>query len=119
LVSARSSIASTPTLPQRLAEYYDEDPCAAALILRGHAAMPAAAQKETKDERARALGVAVEASYTVGEFDIVILSARESDGPETWLLGNGYRMPDGASTALRPYIRQNMKLCVFNQNKSR
>ncbi len=81
--------------------------------------MPAAAQreiKETKDERSRALGVAVEASYTVGEYDIVILSARESDGLETWLLENGYRIPKGASKALRPYIRQDMKFFVAKVN---
>ena len=101
----------------RLAEYYDEDPCAAALISRGSVAMPVGRpQKETKDERSRALGVAVEASYTVGEYDIVILSARESDGLETWLLENGYRIPMGASRALKPYIRQNMKFFVAKVN---
>ena len=35
--------------------------------------------------RARALGVSVEAKYTVGEYDILILSAKESNGLETWL----------------------------------
>ena len=64
----------------------------------------------------RALGVAVEASYTIGEYDILILSARESDGLETWLLENGYRIPKGASKALKPYIRQNMKFFVAKVN---
>jgi hypothetical protein len=35
---------------------------------------------------------------------IVILSAEQSDGLETWLLQNGYRIPRGASRALAPYI---------------
>ena len=102
----------------RLAEYYDQDPCVRELYAPASVGMAelSAAQKVSKDERSRALGVAVEASYTVGEYDIVILSARESDGLETWLLENGYRIPKGASKALKPYIRQNMKFFVAKVN---
>jgi hypothetical protein len=66
--------------------------------------------------RDKALGVTVEAEYTVGEYDIVILSAKESDGLETWLTQNGYRIPRGASKALAPYVRQNMKFFVAKVN---
>jgi hypothetical protein len=78
---------------------------------------PAAAQV-AKDEAkaAKKLGVQVEASYTVGEYDIVILSAKQSDGLETWLLENGYRIPRGAARALRPYVRQQMKFFVARVN---
>jgi hypothetical protein len=101
----------------RLAEYYDPDPCMRVLYAPASAGMAlSAARKEAKDERNRVLGVAVEASYTVGEYDIVILSARESDGLETWLLENGYRIPKGASKALKPYIRQDMKFFVAKVN---
>jgi hypothetical protein len=102
----------------RLAEYYDADPCARELYAPASVGIAArgVAQKESKDEHGRALGVAVEASYTVGEYDIVILSARESDGLETWLLENGYRIPKGASKALKPYIRQDMKFFVAKVN---
>jgi hypothetical protein len=102
----------------RLAEYYDADPCVRELYAPASVGIAArsAVQKESKDERSRALGVAVEASYTVGEYDIVILSARESDGLETWLLENGYRIPKGASKALKPYIRQDMKFFVAKVN---
>lgn len=102
----------------RLAEYYDQDPCARELYAPASVgvAQLGAANKESKAERSRALGVAVEASYTVGEYDILILSARESDGLETWLLENGYRIPKGASKALKPYIRQNMKFFVAKVN---
>ena len=58
----------------------------------------------------------VEAAYTVGEYDIVMLSAKESDGLETWLVRNGYRIPKGASAALRPYVRQQMKFFVAKVN---
>ncbi|MEO8486961.1 MAG: DUF2330 domain-containing protein [Betaproteobacteria bacterium] len=98
----------------RLAEYRDPDPCIPPLPQR---AFPAtvAADAVAKKERQRpdsALGVAVEARYTVGEYEIVVLSAKESDGLETWLRRNGYRIPAGASAALRPYVLQNMKFFV-------
>jgi hypothetical protein len=100
----------------RLAEYYDPDPCVHTQYAPASVGMAtlSAGQKVTKDERT--LGVAVEASYTVGEYDILILSARESDGLETWLLENGYRIPKGASKALKPYIRQDMKFFVAKVN---
>ncbi len=64
------------------------------------------------DARAPALGVSIEASYTVGEYDILILSAKESDGLETWLKENGYRIPPGASRVLGSYLKQNMRFFV-------
>jgi hypothetical protein len=42
--------------------------------------------------------VTIEAQYTVGEYDIIILSAEQSDGLATWLDANGYRLPYGALT---------------------
>jgi len=67
-------------------------------------------------ERARSLGVTIEARYTVGEYDILILSARESGGLETWLRDNGYRLPAGASSVLGSYLRQGMKFFVARVN---
>jgi len=65
---------------------------------------------------ARALGVTVEAEYTVGEYDIVVLSAKESEGLETWLKQNNYNISSGASQALAPYIRGDMKFFVAKVN---
>jgi hypothetical protein len=102
----------------RLAEYFDPDPCAPPKsVVDGLAlnrAMPAAAPVDKR--RDKALGVTVEARYTVGEYDIVILSAAQSDGLETWLLRNGYRIPRGAAAALKPYVRQGMKFFVARVN---
>ena len=58
----------------------------------------------------------IEAQYTVGEYDILILSAQQSGGLETWLRENGYRIPAGASSVLGSYIRQNMKFFVAKVN---
>ncbi len=103
----------------RLAEYFDDDPCAKReLEEKARMAAPASASMTMQDKGAlnKALGVTVEASYTVGEYDIVILAAKESDGLETWLVQNGYRIPRGASKALRPYIKQEMKFFVAKVN---
>ena len=102
----------------RLAEYHDPDPCAmkaARAMGAVDSSLPASVAKEEK-QRDKALGVAVEAAYTVGEYDIVMLSAKQSDGLETWLRENGYRIPKGASAALKPYVRQNMKFFVAKVN---
>ena len=102
----------------RLVEYFDPDPCAM-MELRGLAASAPMgamnyAAKSKRDDNA--LGVKIEAEYTVGEYDIVILSAKESSGLETWLQQNGYRIPYGARRALEPYIRQDMKFFVAKVN---
>ena len=62
------------------------------------------------------LGVRIEASYTIGEYDILILSAQESGGLETWLRRSGYQIPSGASAVLASYIRQGMKFFVARVN---
>jgi hypothetical protein len=63
--------------------------------------------------------VTVEASYDVAEYDVSILSARESDGLVLWLKENGYRIPDGAEPVLGSYIRQNMRFFVAKVNLER
>ena len=65
---------------------------------------------------AKSRGVTIEARYTVGEYDILILSAKESNGLELWLTENGYRIPAGASRVLGGYIKQGMKFFVAKVN---
>ena len=52
----------------------------------------------------------------MGEYDILILGAKQSEGLETWLRENGYRVPAKAAAALQPYIRQDMKFFVAKVN---
>jgi hypothetical protein len=111
----------------RLAQYHDSDPCrvnfnwgwdarppmpVAAASMRT-VPMPTVAAPAARD---KALGVTVEAQYTLEEYDIVSLSATQSDGLETWLHENGYKIPKGASAALKPYINQGMKFFVAKVN---
>jgi hypothetical protein len=105
----------------RLVEYFDADPCARYDRWRTlEAPFPAAAASlagSARDERrARALGVTIEARHTVGEYDILILSAVQSTGLETWLRDSGYRVPRGASEVLGSYIRQRMRFFVAKVN---
>ena len=104
----------------RLVEYYDENPC----MMREYEAMDKAAPSSLNEvvvtglgTRAKKLGVTIEAKYIVGEYDILILSAKESSGLRTWLTENGYKIPDGANEVLQPYINSNLKFFVVKVNE--
>ncbi|MEC4811968.1 MAG: DUF2330 domain-containing protein [Scytonema sp. PMC 1069.18] len=103
----------------RLVEYFDSDPCAP-VYEEDRIPMPSTAAPTSggarRMRRDESLGVTVEARFNVGEYDIVILSAKESGGLETWLNRNGYRIPRGAKQLLQPYIRQKMKFFVAKVN---
>ena len=101
----------------RLVEYFDEDPCVMRMMDAAKSAPSGMAQRGgAKDERAKSLGVTIEATYTVGEYDILILSAKESDGLETWLNENGYKVPAGATDVIASYLRQKMRFFVAKVN---
>jgi hypothetical protein len=103
----------------RLVEYFDPDPCLRAAYedwVGGLAMLKSAPMSLQEGARDRALGVRVEAKYTVGEYDIVILSAKQSGGLEIWLRENGYTIPAGASRVLGSYIRQQMRFFVAKVN---
>jgi len=101
----------------RLVEYYDPDPCQRMEYRRlDSAAAPMAELSDGAAKSAGAFGVTIEASYTVGEYDILILSAEESSGLETWLRQSGYRIPKGASEVLGSYLRQGMRFFVAKVN---
>ncbi|AVH62213.1 hypothetical protein CDG77_06705 [Nostoc sp. 'Peltigera membranacea cyanobiont' 213] len=101
----------------RLVEYFDSDPCAPVYPQELSVPAPAAARSEAEGARGdRSLGVTIEARFNVGEYDILILSAKESGGLETWLKRNGYKIPRGAKELLKPYIRSSMKFFVAKVN---
>src|SRR5262249_47509900 len=103
----------------RLVEYFDQEHRQLTVregsrgIRQMHAASLA---QERMAERGESLGVAIEAQYAVGEYDIMILSAEESAGLETWLRDTGYRVPAGASSVLGSYLKQGMKFFVARVN---
>ncbi len=102
----------------RLVEYWEQDPC-------WH---PPPVEPESRVQMAPPspsgggggnLGVRVEAEFAVGEYDIVILSADDSTGLETWLRQERYNIPQGASDVLRPYVEQGTKFFVAKVNVER
>ena len=103
----------------RLVEYFDPNPCQ--MLYPESRAMDMvakSAEAPARREREKALGVTVEAQYRVGEYDILILSAKESQGLKTWLSENGYTIPHSASIVLNSYLKQNMKFFVAKVNLS-
>jgi hypothetical protein len=105
----------------RLVEYHDADPCAPEMLMsrRGGPPMPAMAAPGSAADAVRHRGVTVEANYDVGEYDVSILSAKESDGLTNWLTDNGYKIPQGAEAVLGSYIKQNMRFFVAKVNVER
>jgi hypothetical protein len=101
----------------RLVEYHDPDPCVRYELMSRMAA-DAALPESVREREARkdSDGVTIEASYTVGEYDILILSAEESDGLIRWLDRNEYRIPKGAEAVVDSYLRQDMRFFVAKVN---
>ena len=103
----------------RLVEYHDADPCIVHRYSMSDMAVKSAAPSAAMQEsvgRADSLGVTIEASYTVGEYDILILAATESAGLITWLTENDYRIPPGAEPVVRSYLKQDMRFFVAKVN---
>lgn len=103
----------------RLVEYFDPDPCRPQVMMemmRSSAAPMAAMDMAKGAASAAALGVTIEAEYTVGEYDIVILSAKQSGGLLTFLNQEGYKLPKGADKILGSYIKQDMKFFLAKVN---
>lgn len=102
----------------RLVEYHDPDPCMRYELYKmsQDSALPSSAVTREAAKAARSLGVVIEASYTVGEYDILILSAKESGGLIQWLKENGYRLPQGAEKVVDSYLKQDMRFFVAKVN---
>lgn len=102
----------------RLVEYWEEDPCAPVVEYEMMAMASGAGYAEDSAEEG-GLGVRIEAQFAVGEYDIVILSANDSAGLETWLHRENYNIPDGANEVLRPYVEAGTKFFVAKVNVER
>lgn len=103
----------------RLVEYFDDNPCAhpemmmKAGISAPRAMMDSAAGGSTPPA---AYGVKVEAKYTVGEYDIMVLAADDSGGLTKWLGKEGYKIPQKAEPVIASYLKQGMHFFVAKVN---
>ncbi len=103
----------------RLVEYYDEHPChrydyrmMEKMSIPSMEVMEGTSGSMEFDD----YQVTIEASYTVGEYDILLLSAEESLGLKRWLTDNGYQIPEKAEAILEPYLKSDMKFFVAKVN---
>mgnify|MGYP001390884709 CR=1 FL=1 len=95
----------------RLVEYYEEGDCGPP------PPMPPSVQYSSGGGgMPRKLGVTIEAKFEVGEYEILILSAKEALGLETWLKENKYKIPESAAPLLAPYVQNNWKFFVAKVN---
>ena len=102
----------------RLAEYFDEDPCKQAIYERSRLMLQKSSAPGGISVNKK-MGVTIEAKYAIGEYDILILSAKESSGLLIWLNQNGYYLPKQANQILRSYIKQDLKFFVAKVNLER
>ncbi|MEM9530250.1 MAG: DUF2330 domain-containing protein [Pseudomonadota bacterium] len=105
----------------RLVEYYDSDPCSELdrVVVTGSRIKRADIESPSPVFVMEDGAVAIEAEYEVGEYDILILSAEESDGLIRWLNRNGYQIPDGAEEIVGAYLKRGMKFFVARASLER
>ena len=98
----------------RLVEYWEQDPCAPDYYpeMMQKSGMAPTADAVESEEKAKDYGVKIEAKFTVGEYNIVILSAKESTGLDRYLRDQKYKIPSGAEPLLRPYVAGGSKFFV-------
>jgi MYXO-CTERM domain-containing protein len=107
----------------RLVEYWEADPCQEYVEReygRGsvkYDAEEVADEDSSRDEKK--YKVKIEAKFSVGEYDIVVLSAEESTGLDHYLRDNHYDIPAGAEPLLRPYVEQGTKFFVAKVDPSK
>ncbi len=99
----------------RLVEYWERDPCETDRF-PGTGTGLGGIGGGTKGTGAGGgggdLGVKVEAKFTVGEYEIVMLRAKDSGGLETWLRDEKYTIPAGSEPYFRPYVQSGSKFFV-------
>lgn len=101
----------------RLVEYYDSHPCYDYMLCESKWENASTVKRKTIQRTPdKATGVTIEATYNVGEYNILILSAEQSSGLEIWLTENGYKIPSGAREVLEPYIKSKLKFFVVKVN---
>jgi MYXO-CTERM domain-containing protein len=100
----------------RLVEYWEQDPCGRDDMYderkRRMPSVQATGMAMAGADKDDDLGVTIEAKFTVGEYQILILSAKDSTGLDTWLRQEHYQIPKGAEPFLRPYVEAGMKFFV-------
>jgi MYXO-CTERM domain-containing protein len=99
----------------RLVEYWEQDPCsppAPVIDVGSSVLVTGRLTSEGEDEVAERHGVKIESRFSVGEYNVLILSAQDSLGLDAFLRAQRYKIPAGAEPYLRPYVTQGSKFFV-------
>ena len=108
----------------RLVEYWEQDPCRVDDYDEEDRPMKSARREKSKksgelDDDAKDFGVTVEAKFDVGEYQIAILSAKDSTGLDGYLRSQKYQIPKTAEPLLRPYVASGSKFFVAKVNPAK
>jgi hypothetical protein len=91
----------------------DDNPCfVPSQSAKGARSAAHAGAMPTAAAAANAPAVVVEARYAVGEYDVAVLSASQSDALIKWLASEGYQVPAAAEPVLAAYIAEGLKFFV-------
>ncbi len=106
----------------RLVEYWEQDPCYVeppeeSRVYKSMRKKSVARSSAAMD--AGEYGVTVEAKFDVGEYQIVILSAKDSTGLDRYLRSQQYKIPQGAEPLLRAYVEGGSKFFVAKVNPAK
>jgi hypothetical protein len=100
------------TAPE-LVEHYDPDPCplpmddmASAMAPKATAAAEASPPAPAAKRKASDYGVKVESHFAAGEYDIAVLSGKDSERLIEWLRLFKYDVPAKAASVIRTYLAQ-------------
>ncbi|MBA2541089.1 MAG: DUF2330 domain-containing protein, partial [Deltaproteobacteria bacterium] len=106
----------------RLVEYWEQDPCHVEEEYDEESADSADSKPTTmarKKSSAEDYGVTIEAKFDVGEYQIAILSAKDSTGLDGYLRSQKYQLPAGAEPLLKPYVAAGSKFFVAKVNPAK
>lgn len=105
----------------RLVEYWEQDPCPNAVLTKEFLQyIPAGRDYQSVLGMApgvlRRPAVKIEAQFDVAEYEILVLSARNSGALDAWLRQHKYNIPPGAAAVLAPYVASGTKFFVARVN---
>ncbi len=95
----------------RLVEYWEQDPCSPEQDWEFASPANAGNVNNSVDDGDPGT-VTVEAQFSVGEYDIVVLSSDQGTALDAWLGANNYAVPAGAAPYYQPYINAGMYFFV-------
>ncbi len=103
----------------RLVQYFDSDPCAPVMPPMTAMTLPSPSGAMPRGTQMLTSTVRIEEQYSVGEYDIVVITATKPADLVAFLNSNGYKVPAAATETVGSYLRQGMHFFLAKVNMSR